>query len=72
MPDKVDDPIQPSHYKVGIEPIAAIESWRLGFCLGNTIKYIARAGHKDPTKTVEDLKKVRWYLDREIARLEKK
>ena len=48
--------------------IDAIEAWGLGFCLGNAIKYIARAGKKDPAKTLEDLRKARWYLEREIAR----
>jgi hypothetical protein len=68
----VSDPVNhPPHYTHGShEPIDVIEDWRLGFCLGNTVKYIARAGHKDPAKTIEDLKKARWYLDREIARLE--
>lgn len=62
----------PSHYKRGgIEAIDVIEAWDLGFCLGNTIKYISRAGIKDDAKFVEDLKKARWYLDREIARWEK-
>lgn len=46
-----------------------IEAWGLGFCLGNTVKYIARVGKKDAI--VEDLKKARWYLDHEIERLEK-
>ena len=63
----------PPHYTRGKhEPIAVIEDWGLGFCLGNSVKYIARAGYKDPAKTIEDLKKARWYLDREIARLEGK
>ena len=35
------------------------------------MKYISRAGKKDPTKEIEDLKKAVWYLDREINRLEK-
>ena len=52
------------------EAIKVIEAWDLGFCLGNTVKYIARAGKKDPDAELEDLKKARWYLDREIARLE--
>lgn len=51
------------------ETIKVIEAWELGFCLGNTVKYISRAGKKDPTKLVEDLQKARWYLDREIQRL---
>lgn len=64
----------PSHYNVGkIEVIDAIESFGFGegFCKGNAIKYIARAGHKDPLNELDDLKKARWYLDREIERLEK-
>ena len=54
------------------EAIKVIEAWDLGFCLGNTVKYIARAGRKDAAKLVEDLEKARWYLDREIARLKGK
>jgi hypothetical protein len=65
------DPIDhPRHYTSGgVETIEAIEAWQLGFHLGNAVKYISRAGKKDPDKTLEDLKKARWYLDREIARL---
>jgi hypothetical protein len=59
----------PAHYtRGGIEAIDVIEAWDLGFCLGNTVKYIARAGHKGDA--LEDLRKARWYLDREIARRE--
>ena len=62
----------PAHYNVGkIEAIDVIDDWNLGFCLGNAIKYIARAGHKDPDKTIEDLKKAVWYIDRHIQSLEK-
>lgn len=62
----------PAHYNTGkIEIVAAIDDWRLGFSLGNAVKYIARAGKKDPAKTLEDLRKARWYLDREIERLMK-
>jgi hypothetical protein len=61
---------KPSHYTRGkIETIDVIEDWQLGFHLGNAVKYICRAGHKDPARTVEDLKKARWYLDRQIERL---
>jgi hypothetical protein len=60
----------PAHYTAGgVEVIDAIEAWQLGFHLGNTVKYVARAGKKDPAKTLEDLKKARWYLNREIERL---
>lgn len=62
----------PSHYNKGrFEVIDVVEDWKLGFCLGNTVKYVARAGHKDPTKEIEDLKKAAWYLAREIETLEK-
>lgn len=57
----------PSHYNIGkIEVIDAIESWGLNFSLGNAVKYIARADHKG--KPIEDLKKARWYIEREIER----
>jgi hypothetical protein len=39
------------------------------FNLGNAVKYVWRAGEKGDR--LEDLKKARWYLDREISRLEK-
>ena len=59
----------PSHYNMGkYEAIDVIEDWNLGFNLGNTIKYISRAGHKD--NIIQDLKKALWYLIREINRLE--
>lgn len=57
----------PLHYSPGTyETINVIEAWGLGFCLGNCIKYISRAGKKDPTKKLEDLKKAQFYLNREI------
>lgn len=58
----------PSHYNQGIETIDVIESWGLNFSLGNAIKYILRAPHKG--KELEDLRKAKWYLEREIKRLE--
>lgn len=63
----------PAHYGGGLNPYEAIKvirAWRLGFSLGNAVKYIARAGHKDPSKTIEDLRKAAWYLQEEIAYLE--
>lgn len=62
----------PSHYTDGkIEVIDFIEEKSLNFHRGNAVKYIARAGKKDPTKEIEDLKKAEWYIHREIQRLEK-
>ncbi len=69
---KVDDSVNhPSHYTDGkIEVIDFIEDKKLGFCLGNAVKYISRAGKKDPTKEVEDLKKALWYIERRIKEIE--
>ena len=50
------------------EAIKVIEAWNLGFCLGNTVKYISRAGKKDDT--IQELQKALWYLKREIKKLE--
>jgi len=64
----------PAHYGGAdntYEAIKVIEAWQLDFCLGNVVKYISRAGKKDPTKELEDLKKAAWYLDRRIQQLSK-
>ena len=69
--DSEDVVNRPKHYTDGkIEVIEFIEDKKLGFCLGNAVKYIARAGKKDPTKEVEDLKKAEWYIKRRIKELE--
>lgn len=64
------DPVKnPSHYGGKNNPyevIKVIWAWKLGFCLGNAVKYIARAGKKDPSKYVEDLEKAIDYLQKEI------
>jgi hypothetical protein len=54
------------------EAIKVIDAWELGFALGNTVKYISRAGKKDPNKELEDLKKALWYLQHHINQLENK
>ena len=59
----------PKHYNTGkIEVIDAIESWKMGFCDGNVIKYVAR--HKHKGRHIEDLKKAKWYLERLIQQYE--
>ena len=59
----------PPHYTYSTtEPIDVIEAWALGYHVGNSLKYIARAGHKGDR--LNDLRKARWYLDREIKRME--
>ena len=60
----------PSHYTDGkIEVIDYIEDKGFGFCLGNAIKYISRAGKKDQNKEVEDLQKAIWYINRKIKQI---
>ena len=51
------------------EAIKVIEAWGLDFCLGNTIKYISRAGYKNQETEIEDLEKAAWYLNHYIENL---
>ena len=68
MPDPVN---HPAHYTDGgIETIDFIEAKRLGYHLGNVIKYICRAGKKGTNMGLQDLQKARWYLDRAIEKNE--
>ena len=61
------DPVNhPPHYKAGgIETIDFIEAKRLGYHLGNVVKYISRAQHKGG---MQDLLKAQWYLNRAIEK----
>ena len=65
--DAVDNP---SHYcGTKYQVINYIEDWGLGYCLGNVVKYICRAGKKymgDKQKELQDLKKAKWYLERRL------
>ena len=68
MAEAVD---HPAHYGGADNPyeaIKVIEAWGLGFNLGNAVKYVSRAGKKDDA--LQDLRKARWYLDREIQNME--
>ena len=63
----------PSHYGGSenvYEAIKVIENWDLDFHLGNTVKYISRAGKKGTDKELQDLKKAMFYLERKITNLE--
>lgn len=63
----------PKHYNQGrIECIEYILDKEMNFCRGNAVKYITRAGLKDPDKEIEDLEKAIFYLNREIERLKDK
>jgi hypothetical protein len=71
--EKVD---HPKHYSFGennvYEVIKVCEAWELDqdAYLFNVVKYVARAGRKDPAKELEDLKKALFYLKRKIENLE--
>lgn len=70
MPETADPVNHPSHYTSGkIEVIEFITDQKLDMHTGNAVKYIARAGKKDPAKEVEDLEKAVWYLNDKIKRL---
>lgn len=77
-PSQGHDPVNhPSHYAVGPAhsvcsmPIECIDVTReMNFNVGNAVKYLWRAGKKDPAKHIEDLQKARWYIQNEIERLE--
>ena len=64
--------IHPTHYGGKDNPyeaIKVIEAWEAGFNLGNTLKYISRAGKKD--NIIQDLEKALFYLNREIQNRKK-
>lgn len=64
----------PSHYGGKDNPyeaIKVIKACSLDFNTGNAVKYILRAGKKDPSKEIEDLKKAIWYLQDKVNDLEK-
>lgn len=68
--EDVDPVNHPPHYNghpSGVECITITE--HMNFCIGSAMKYLWRAGRKGPA--LEDLKKARWYVDREIQRLER-
>ena len=75
----MNDPVNhPSHYtssdakcRICDEPIECIDvTQHMGFCLGNAVKYIWRAGLKSEDKTIQDLEKAMWYIRKHIEKLE--
>ena len=69
MNDNVDHPYHYGGNGNPYETINVIEAWDLGFCLGNAVKYISRAGKKSSDTEIEDLKKAVWYINRRIQEL---
>ncbi len=67
-----DEVNHPNHYTSGkIEVIDFIEDQKLDLHTGSAVKYIARAGKKDPNKEITDLEKAEWYIRRKINNLKK-
>lgn len=69
--DDLNDPVNhPSHYTKGkIEVADFIADQKLNFDRGNAVKYVCRAGSKDPSKEIQDLEKAIWYINHEIKML---
>ena len=66
-PSCESDPIKPGYYNDSkITPFDVINDWKLGFYLGNAVKYIKRAGKKKGNSSLQDLKMIREYVDQEI------
>ena len=65
MRNTVNHPKHYTSHPSGVECIKIAE--HMNFCLGCALKYLWRAGLKGDA--VEDLKKARWYIDREIKRI---
>ena len=67
MTDLVNHPPHYGSHPSGVECIRIVE--HMTFNVGNAMKYLWRAGLKDGTTEIEDLKKAAWYVNREIERL---
>jgi Protein of unknwon function (DUF3310) len=72
MANAVDHPVHYGGEDNPYEAIKVIEAWKLGFLLGNAVKYELRAGKKSKEKEIEDLEKAAWYLNRRIENLKKR
>lgn len=76
MADNVNHPKHYTSHPSGVECIEITEHY--GFCVGNAIKYLWRAGLKkdgtldDIDKEIEDVKKAAWYVQRHLENLQKK
>jgi hypothetical protein len=68
-PEAVDHPAHYNQNPSGVEAITVIE--HMTFNIGSAVKYCWRHGLKPNASALQDLRKARWYIDREIARLER-
>lgn len=70
---KITDNVNhPNHYCEGrkYEPWDVIVDWQLDYLTGSAVKYLSRAGRKDPSKETEDLRKAIAYIEKRIKVLE--
>ena len=67
MKDNVNHPQHYNDHPASIECIDVVEHFN--FNIGNAVKYLWRCGLKG--KLVEDLSKAKWYIEREIERINK-
>lgn len=68
--DLVNHPPHYTSHPSGVECIDITE--HMNFCIGNAVKYLWRRGNKGSADDeIQDLKKAVWYINREIARLER-
>ena len=70
---KITDNVNhPNHYCEGrrYEPWDVIVDWQLDYLTGSAVKYLSRAGRKDPSKETEDLRKAIAYIEKRIEVLE--
>lgn len=72
MSDSVNHPQHYGGENNPYEAIKVIEACELDFCLGNSVKYILRAGKKEAEKEIQDLEKAKWYLERKILQIKNK
>lgn len=66
------DAVNPGHYQLAGSDFQVIDlTEQLDFTRGNAVKYLARAGKKNPDTELEDLKKAQWYVNRAIEKYER-
>jgi hypothetical protein len=63
--DPVNHPTHYTNHPSGVECIQVTQ--HMNFCIGNAMKYLWRAGNKGDY--IEDLRKAKWYIEQEIARV---
>lgn len=67
------NPIEPDYYnKTNMSVCDIVDTYDLNYNKGNVIKYVCRAGKKNPDKEIEDLQKAKKFIEIEIERLNRR